>query len=251
RPGALPDALESRLRNGRHFTLVFGRRRRPTPFPWCPARGRGVVVTEELPYAARGLWRCHALISRTSLLLEARWTTKCTACGCRQTGRTRPPPSCHSNSSHARPHDPALAAVTAGAAEKSMKVVLLAVDSSPHLQARIRHVRQPTDVLLLVQAVEPPSQPVALSRWKDACHQLGIKKFSFVNVSGEPGEAIVQAAEEHEADLVVMGSRGLGTLRRTFLGSVSDYVLHHAYRPVLICPPSKRGGQLSSLAGFL
>ncbi|PAA88341.1 hypothetical protein BOX15_Mlig009186g1, partial [Macrostomum lignano] len=161
------------------------------------------------------------------------------------------------------------AAETAGAAEKSMKVVLLAVDSSPHCKRAfdmyLKQVRQPTDVLLLVHAVEPPSQPVALSvsdnflkrhtelmeeqlaeaerlkqRWKDACHQLGIKKFSFVNVSGEPGEAIVQAAEEHEADLVVMGSRGLGTLRRTFLGSVSDYVLHHAYRPVLICPPSKR-----------
>uniref|UniRef100_A0A1I8JPD6 Usp domain-containing protein n=1 Tax=Macrostomum lignano TaxID=282301 RepID=A0A1I8JPD6_9PLAT len=112
-----------------------------------------------------------------------------------------------------------------------MKVVLLAVDSSPHCKRAfdmyLKQVRQPRTSCCLSTPWSPPSQPVALS-------------FSFVNVSGEPGEAIVQAAEEHEADLVVMGSRGLGTLRRTFLGSVSDYVLHHAYRPVLICPPSKR-----------
>lgn len=35
-----------------------------------------------------------------------------------------------------------------------------------------------------------------------------------------------------------MGSRGLGTIRRTILGSVSDYVVHHANVPVVVCPPS-------------
>ena len=35
--------------------------------------------------------------------------------------------------------------------------------------------------------------------------------------------------------MIVMGTRGLGTVRRTILGSVSDYVLHHAHCPVIIC----------------
>ena len=35
-----------------------------------------------------------------------------------------------------------------------------------------------------------------------------------------------------------MGSRGLNTLRRTFMGSVSDYVLHHVHVPVMIVPPA-------------
>ena len=52
---------------------------------------------------------------------------------------------------------------------------------------------------------------------------------------GAPGESIVKAAEEQDVDIIVVGSRGQGTLRRTILGSISDYVIHHAHVPVLIC----------------
>lgn len=50
-----------------------------------------------------------------------------------------------------------------------------------------------------------------------------------------PGEGIVKAAEEAHADLVIVGSRGHGKVRRTLLGSVSDYVLHHSHVPVIVC----------------
>eukprot|EP00105_Crassostrea_gigas_P010086 XP_011425244.1 PREDICTED: uncharacterized protein LOC105326762 [Crassostrea gigas] len=56
----------------------------------------------------------------------------------------------------------------------------------------------------------------------------------------KPGEGIVRIAEELGADLIVMGSRGEGAVRRTITGSVSDYVLHHSTVPVLICPPKHR-----------
>ncbi|XP_052791455.1 uncharacterized protein LOC128228161 [Mya arenaria] len=49
------------------------------------------------------------------------------------------------------------------------------------------------------------------------------------------GPAIVHAAESENAGMIVCGSRGLSTLRRTFMGSVSDYILHHAHVPVLVC----------------
>ena len=58
-----------------------------------------------------------------------------------------------------------------------------------------------------------------------------------VQESNKPGEAIVQVAKEWDAVLVVMGSRGLGTLARTFLGSVSTYVVHHAHCAVLVHQP--------------
>lgn len=45
---------------------------------------------------------------------------------------------------------------------------------------------------------------------------------------GEAGEQIVQAAEEENTDIIVMGTRGLGTLKGMLLGSVSNYVLKHA-----------------------
>ena len=34
--------------------------------------------------------------------------------------------------------------------------------------------------------------------------------------------------------MIVMGTRGLGTIRRTLMGSVSDYVVHHARIPVIV-----------------
>ena len=47
---------------------------------------------------------------------------------------------------------------------------------------------------------------------------------------------ICDLAKEKNADLIVMGSRGLNALRRTFLGSVSEYVLHHAHIPTTVVP---------------
>jgi len=51
---------------------------------------------------------------------------------------------------------------------------------------------------------------------------------------GRPDEQIVALAEEIGAGLVVMGSRGLGGLRRLLIGSVSDSVVRHAHCPVLV-----------------
>ncbi|XP_048741472.2 universal stress protein Sll1654-like isoform X2 [Ostrea edulis] len=56
--------------------------------------------------------------------------------------------------------------------------------------------------------------------------------------SSVPGEGIVKTARELNASMIIMGSRGLGTIRRTILGSVSDYVVHHSHVPVIVCPPS-------------
>lgn len=49
-------------------------------------------------------------------------------------------------------------------------------------------------------------------------------------------EAIVQAAEEVDAALIVLGSRGRRGLRAALLGSTSTNVLHHARRPTLVIP---------------
>lgn len=46
--------------------------------------------------------------------------------------------------------------------------------------------------------------------------------------SGNPAHQIVKFAEEHDADLIVMGNRGLGAFSRTFLGSVSNKVINQS-----------------------
>jgi nucleotide-binding universal stress UspA family protein len=51
---------------------------------------------------------------------------------------------------------------------------------------------------------------------------------------GEPGQEIVAAAERCASDLIVIGSRGAGRVRRALLGSVVSEVLHWAPCPVLV-----------------
>jgi nucleotide-binding universal stress UspA family protein len=51
---------------------------------------------------------------------------------------------------------------------------------------------------------------------------------------GDPADAIVDEAGEWGADLIVVGTRGLGGARRLLLGSVSTKVVHHAPCDVLV-----------------
>jgi nucleotide-binding universal stress UspA family protein len=51
---------------------------------------------------------------------------------------------------------------------------------------------------------------------------------------GRPDAQIVGLADELGAGLIVLGSRGLGLLRRALMGSVSDSVVRHAHCPVLV-----------------
>jgi nucleotide-binding universal stress UspA family protein len=52
--------------------------------------------------------------------------------------------------------------------------------------------------------------------------------------TGNPADVIVAVAAAHDADLVVVGARGLGGMTRLLLGSVSEKVLGYARCPVLI-----------------
>jgi nucleotide-binding universal stress UspA family protein len=51
---------------------------------------------------------------------------------------------------------------------------------------------------------------------------------------GRVDQEIVDLGEEIGAGLIVMGSRGLGGLRRALMGSVSDSVVRHAHCPVMV-----------------
>jgi nucleotide-binding universal stress UspA family protein len=56
---------------------------------------------------------------------------------------------------------------------------------------------------------------------------------------GRPSHEIVRLAEELDAGLVVVGSRGRGGLTRALLGSVSDSVVRHAHCPIMVVRSQK------------
>lgn len=64
---------------------------------------------------------------------------------------------------------------------------------------------------------------------------------------GAEGPAMVQVADRVDADMVIVGSRGLGG-SDAVLGSVSDMVVHYSSRPVLVIPHPLLSAEFGSLA---
>ncbi len=67
----------------------------------------------------------------------------------------------------------------------------------------------------------------------DKATAAGIKT-EFTQTAGHPGKAICNLARTWSADLIVVGRRGRNGLSEFFVGSVSNYVLHHAPCEVLV-----------------
>ncbi|CAG2199931.1 putative universal stress protein SSP1056 isoform X2 [Mytilus edulis] len=145
------------------------------------------------------------------------------------------------------------------------KNVVIAMDGSEHSKFAFKwfvdNCRNEDDHIYIVHAVEMhiPSQKFMSSyafdpdvlasmlkkekeRVTQELQQYGtLLKESGVNGTvksvhtANPGEGIVKSATELDAALIVTGTRGLGNIRRTLIGSTSDYILHHAHAPVMIC----------------
>ena len=49
-----------------------------------------------------------------------------------------------------------------------------------------------------------------------------------------PGKTVCEYAKVNDIDLIVAGSRGLGSVKQLFLGSVSNHIVQYAHCPILI-----------------
>jgi nucleotide-binding universal stress UspA family protein len=72
-----------------------------------------------------------------------------------------------------------------------------------------------------------------LSHQKETTQAAGIKAESSL-LFGDPGRCLCDAAKQLKADLIVLGRRGRAGLSELLLGSVSNYVMHHAGCSVLV-----------------
>ena len=144
------------------------------------------------------------------------------------------------------------------------RLVLIPVDASELCEKAfhwyIENMHHKGDKLIIFHCHEfhPPTFPHALEsvEWKKLVdeHEEKLKalenkyqaKCEAAQVSarilvhgGKVGEEICKCAESENVTSIVMASRGHGTIRRTVLGSTSDYVLHHAHVPVIVVPKTK------------
>jgi nucleotide-binding universal stress UspA family protein len=103
----------------------------------------------------------------------------------------------------------------------------------PVPQARLREeARQaPEDLQWMINPREDVDSTLA-----DAADQVrgaGLDVETFAR-EGDPADAILDVAEERDADLIVVGNKGMTGARRFLLGSVPNKVSHHAPCSVLI-----------------
>lgn len=68
-------------------------------------------------------------------------------------------------------------------------------------------------------------------------------KAEFTQVAGDPGRVICDIAKSWQADLIIVGNRGRSGLSEILLGSVSNYVMHHATSSVLVVHTSEQDAE--------
>jgi nucleotide-binding universal stress UspA family protein len=93
------------------------------------------------------------------------------------------------------------------------------------------------------EAFEELNEEDALRRARDGAERArraGFDAEARAGISAPTWEGIVDVADEIDAAVIVLGSRGLTGAREMIEGSVSHQVAEHSGRPVLIVPPEKK-----------
>ena len=91
-----------------------------------------------------------------------------------------------------------------------------------------------------LEAVKEQAQKVLDEQVRKVREAGGSVKEAHLRIGERRDRAIIHLAEELGAGLIVMGSRGLGGVRRALMGSVSDSVVRHAHCPVMIVRPEEQ-----------
>ena len=124
--------------------------------------------------------------------------------------------------------------------DEARRAVQLAADLAGRYRARlvVAHVVPNTEELPSgeFQSFQEAVERAGVELLEDTSEhiRLPVDQVETKLLRGEPPTALCELADQLDADLVVIGSRGLGAVGRMLLGSVSDRLLHSCKRPVLI-----------------
>jgi nucleotide-binding universal stress UspA family protein len=109
--------------------------------------------------------------------------------------------------------------------------VVSAFEPVPSSRLREERLQAPSDI---EHAVNPQEDVNAiLAEVERDVGDSGVQVRTFAR-QGEPADAILDVAEEENADLIVVGNKGMTGAKRFLLGSVPNKVSHHAPCSVLI-----------------
>ncbi len=135
------------------------------------------------------------------------------------------------------------------------KNILLAFDGSEYSIKALAYARSMAEqyqaTLWLVHVFAPTSDLLGYEDYEklfakrkcagqlvidDALEKLGEPSLDIRQelVEGPEAESILKVAQNNGADLIVMGTRGLGAVKGLFLGSVSREVIRHSTCPVMV-----------------
>jgi nucleotide-binding universal stress UspA family protein len=118
-------------------------------------------------------------------------------------------------------------------AERVGATVHLVSAYEPVPEGRLREERQ--DVPGDLQWMVNPREDVAetLEQAAERLREAGVEVETHAR-EGDPADAILDVAEEQQADLIVVGNKGMTGAKRFLLGSVPNKVSHHAPCSVMI-----------------
>lgn len=113
------------------------------------------------------------------------------------------------------------------ARELSSHVILVYIINTPPSQSRMAKANFDVHSLLEEDAKTDVGDTIKI-------FETGAIPYTLKVAIGDPAAEIIEIAEKEMADLIVIGSRGLGTIKGVFMGSVSQKVAHQASCPVMI-----------------
>jgi nucleotide-binding universal stress UspA family protein len=143
----------------------------------------------------------------------------------------------------------------------SYKRILTGTDGSPPSLEGVRHaatIAKASGAELVIMSVYRPVDPVTVEEWKAqapeefawrlgpaspaegavesgaaVAKEMGVEARTRIE-QGDPAETILKVAELEDADLIVVGNRGMTGATRFLLSSVPNVISHHAPCDVLI-----------------
>ena len=138
-------------------------------------------------------------------------------------------------------HAPCKVLVIPPGAKIGYSTILVATDGSTHSDAAVSEavtIAKRCDSSLIIVSVASSNEEIAtaeehVKRALEAADKEGVKKEAMV-MRGKADQAIVEAAEQKEAGLIVMGSHGKTGLMSLVMGSVTEHVLSHGNTAVLV-----------------